>query len=649
MESQARSGLQPYVVAVGTVAAVVGVKLLLNPLIGRDTPFLLLFAPVMAAAWRGGLSGGLFATGLSALAATWFFLPPQGVFSIGPQQAIQIAVFLVEGWLIASLCATVQQGRAALEGRVHERTQDLSEANQALQAEIVERKRVEAALQQSAAEINDLYNQAPCGYHSLDAEGVFTRINDTELAWLGYERDELVGKRRFADLLTPGSLATFHENFPRFKEQGAVWGLEFEMIRRNGSAFWVLLNAAALRDAAGGYVESRSTLFDISARKQSEERLAQLGAIIDSSEDAIIGKTVEGVITSWNRGAERLYGYAAEEVVGRHISILVLPERPDEAPYILGRIRRGEPVEHYETVRVRKDGSKVHVSLTISPIRNSAGEITGASTIGRDITDRVLAGEKLQSYARELERSNLELQQFASVASHDLQEPLRKIRAYGDVLREDCYDALGAEGRDSLDLIQNAAARMQALIDGLLLLSRVSTKAQPFSRVDLEEVAQEVLADLELRLQETGGRVEIGELPIVEADPTQVRQLLQNLIANALKFRREDEPPRVRIHSERLNGQDDSVARGPGSEEVWRIMVQDNGIGFEEKYLDRIFNPFQRLHSRTAYEGTGIGLAICRRIVERHGGTITARSAPGEGATFIVTLPARRPQERTHE
>jgi signal transduction histidine kinase len=241
--------------------------------------------------------------------------------------------------------------------------------------------------------------------------------------------------------------------------------------------------------------------------------------------------------------------------------------------------------------------------------------------------------ERLQQSTLELERSNRELQDFAFVASHDLQEPLRKIQAFGDRLKTKHGAALGADGIDYLARMQGAAHRMHTLINDLLTFSRVTSKAQPFVPVDLGRIATEVLSDLEERIERSGARVETGPLPTLDADPLQMRQLLQNLVANALKFHRAGETPVVKILA--------AVEKNGGAAQA-RITVADNGIGFDMKYLDRIFTPFQRLHGRSEYEGTGMGLAVCRRIVERHGGTLTAESAPGQGARFLVTLPVHQ-------
>ena len=243
--------------------------------------------------------------------------------------------------------------------------------------------------------------------------------------------------------------------------------------------------------------------------------------------------------------------------------------------------------------------------------------------------------EALRQSNTELERSNQELQDFAYVASHDLQEPLRKIQAFGNLLEDEYGPILGEEGQTYLGRMRNAASRMQGLINDLLTFSRVTTKALPFSPVDLNLIAREVVIDLETLIQATHGKVTIEPLPTIEADPLQMRQMLQNLLSNALKFHKPGVPPVVNISAQ-------AQVDAQTGEELYLIAVKDNGIGFDEKYLDRIFTVFQRLHGRGEYEGTGIGLAVVRKIVARHGGTITARSSVSEGSTFLATLPVRQ-------
>lgn len=262
---------------------------------------------------------------------------------------------------------------------------------------------------------------------------------------------------------------------------------------------------------------------------------------------------------------------------------------------------------------------------------------------GRDITSRKRAEEELKILAANLEVSNRDLQDFASVASHDLQEPLRKILAFGDRLRSKCSDTLSEQGQDYLQRMMDAAQRMRDLIDDLLTLSRVSSQGNSNVPVDLAAVVEQVISDLEVAIEQSGGRIEVGELPTIDADPTQMRQLLQNLISNALKFHKPDEPIVVKVKSRILDDyildddRDDAV--GAGVAKMVELTVEDTGIGFDETYSDRIFKVFQRLHGRDQYSGTGLGLAVCRKIAERHNGTITAKSKPGQGAKFIVTLP----------
>ena len=242
--------------------------------------------------------------------------------------------------------------------------------------------------------------------------------------------------------------------------------------------------------------------------------------------------------------------------------------------------------------------------------------------------------QELEVYSQELSRSNRELQNFAFVASHDLQEPLRKIRAFGDRLSARYGDQL-ADGNDYIQRMQSAAQRMSKLIEDLLAFSRISTRSRPYESVDLNTVVEEVLDDLQVKQEETGATIGVASLPVLSADPMQMRQLFLNLIGNALKFIRPDCPPQIAITCEEATSPE-GEQRSIG----YRISVRDNGIGFDEQFVDKVFSAFQRLHGRDVYEGTGIGLAICRRIVERHGGSISAASTPGEGATFEIFLPA---------
>lgn len=304
-------------------------------------------------------------------------------------------------------------------------------------------------------------------------------------------------------------------------------------------------------------------------------------------------------------------------------------------------IRKGTSILNCEQPLVMPDGEVKWLSRNKIPLKDTADNVIGMVGVNSDISERKAAEEKLRMAALQMERSNRDLQDFASVASHDLQEPLRKILAFGDRLRVKCQEGLGENGRDYLERMTSAAERMQKLIQSLLTLSRVTSRALPFGEVDLKKIVEEVVSDLEVRIEQSGAVVDIGNLPTIEADPNQMRQLFQNLIANALKFQKPGATPAVSVSGKIVEMQENQQGGGSGSK-VCQIMVSDNGIGFDQKFAERIFVVFQRLHGKLEYEGTGIGLSVCRRITERHGGTIHAKSEDGAGATFIVTLPVKQ-------
>lgn len=254
--------------------------------------------------------------------------------------------------------------------------------------------------------------------------------------------------------------------------------------------------------------------------------------------------------------------------------------------------------------------------------------------------ERMEQEAELKAYARDLERSNQELRDFTFIASHDLQEPLRKIQAFGELLRDRYADDLDARGEDYIQRMQNAASRMQMLLEELLTFSRVTTKAQPYTRVDLNQVIKTVLGDLDMQIEQSGAKISISELPTLDADETQMSHLFTNLLSNALKFHLPGTPPVVRVISSNVN---------LGGKEWCDIQIEDEGIGIEEKFHEKIFLPFQRLHGRNEFSGTGMGLTICKKIVDRHGGTIRVESSPGKGTCFIIRLPCLHDEERTGE
>ncbi len=388
---------------------------------------------------------------------------------------------------------------------------------------------------------------------------------------------------------------------------------------------------------------------DFAARRRAEEALKEernrLRNIIDAMADRVFVKDLGGRYVLDNI-AHREYLHLAEplDIEGKTVFDLFPPELAEQyAAADRAVIATGEPLLNREEPAIPPRGSKFAWILTTKvPLLDTDKKIVGTVGVSRDITERKLAEEKLRVFADQLERSNRELQDFASVASHDLQEPLRKIRAFGDRLKAKCGDALGDTGRDYLDRMQDAAGRMQTLIHDLLTLARVTSRAQPFVQVDLAEILWDVISDLDERIRQTDARIEVGTLPVIAADPLQMRQLFQNLLSNALKFQRPGQTPIVGVAGKIFESLDLQSPSGAVGDKVCKIIVQDNGIGFDEKYADRIFAVFQRLHAKHEYPGTGIGLAVCRKIADRHGGNIVAKGVEGAGATFVVTLPVKQ-------
>jgi PAS domain S-box-containing protein len=352
-----------------------------------------------------------------------------------------------------------------------------------------------------------------------------------------------------------------------------------------------------------------------------------LASIVEFSNDAIISKDLNGIIQSWNRGAQRIFGYTPDEVIGKHISVLAPPDRLDEFPNILQRISSGERLDHYQTRRKTKDGRILSISLTVSPIRDATGRIVGASKIARDVTEQERYQAALRQANESLTRSNADLEQFAYSASHDLQEPLRMISTYGEMLQRKFGGQLGRQADEYIGYIVEGATRMERLLRDLRAFTHASRLGEPVTNgVDANGVLTESLANLSAAIQESGALVTHGPLPSVRIHQFQLEQLFQNLVGNAIRYRSERRPE-IHVSAERHDN-------------MWQFSVRDNGLGIDSEYQEQIFGLFKRLHSVADYPGTGMGLAICQRIVERAGGRIWVESSRGGGSTFLFTLPA---------
>ena len=376
---------------------------------------------------------------------------------------------------------------------------------------------------------------------------------------------------------------------------------------------------------------------DVTAKVRADAASAELAAIVQSSDDAIIGKNLQGIVTSWNAGAEKMFGYSAEEMVSRSITVLIPPDRKHEEADILGRISRGERLKNIETVRVTKSGRLIDLSLTISPIRDAAGRIVGVSKVARDITDRKRADEELRQLNEELEKriqertaelegTNRELEAFSYSVSHDLRAPLRHIEGYVELVVRHAGETLNEKSRGHLRTVSESVSEMGKLIDDLLDFCRMGKVEMRQVSVSLDQLVGETIAGLERDLEGRNVVWKRGPLPAVQGDPSLIRQVLVNLLSNAVKYTRPRNPAEIEIG---CAGEEDNEVV---------IFVRDNGVGFDMKYAHKLFGVFQRLHHADEFEGTGVGLASVRRIITRHGGRIWAESILDHGSTFFFTL-----------
>ena len=593
---------------------------------------------------------------------------------------------------------------------------------------------------------------------STDLEGRVVFANRAALSVLRATEQEIAGKH-FDEVFRIHNEYTNNavENpLRKVLAEGAVVGLANHTILTafDGTKIPIDDSAAPLR-APDGTLEGAVIVFrDITERRRSEEAARLLAAIVESSDDAIISKNLNGIVTSWNKGAERIFGYSAAEIIGRPISVIASPDRVDEMPKILARIRQGERIEHYETVRRAKNGSLVNISLTVSPVRDPEGRIVGASKIARDITGQVrvraqlaeqqqrlrvtlhsigdaviatdrnarvdylnpvaealtgwttaeaagkalheifhivneetrlaaedpatkvlahghvvglanhtvlisrdgreiaiddsgapirdehgqiigvvlvfrdigerrIAERQLAQQASDLRQINDELSQFAYAVSHDLREPLRNIANFSELLLQE-YGPADGESQVFANYIAEGVGRMESLLNDLLAYSQLGAAEKRLGRVDINGLVREVLADLHSAIEETGADIVVDPLPVVVGHSAQLSQLFQNLLSNAIKYRSAD-PPQIRIRAD-----EDSSH--------WTFRVADNGIGIASRYHKTVFGVFKRLHGK-GVPGTGIGLAICAKVVDRHGGRIWVESEQGRGSEFIFTIP----------
>jgi PAS domain S-box-containing protein len=504
--------------------------------------------------------------------------------------------------------------------------------------DVTERKRAEEKLARLNLQNELILSSAAEGILGLDLQGNHTFVNPAAARMLGYEVEELLGRP---------SHSTWHhtkpDGSPYPKEEceiytayrdGAVHRTSTEVFwRKDGTSFPVEYASTPINEqglVAGAVV----TFADITERKQAEESLRQseerFRVLFEQAADCILllEITPEGipVIRDANNATFRLLGYERDELIGQPVSLIEAApdasELVDERrKHVLSRL--GTTI--FEARHRCKDGTIRDFECSVTEMQ--IGSKTLAISVERDITERKQAEEDLKKTLADLERSNKELEQFAYVASHDLQEPLRMVSSYTQLLERRYKDKLDADAKEFIAYAVDGATRMQRLIQDLLAYSRVSSKGKPLNPTDCNAVLGQVRINLSVAIEESNARVTHDELPIVMADETQLVQVFQNLIGNAIKFCSE-EPPRIHVSAEK-------------NEKEWIFSVRDNGKGIDPQYHERIFVIFQRLQGKGEYPGTGIGLAICKRIIERHGGRIWVESEYGKGSTFYFTIPVR--------
>lgn len=454
--------------------------------------------------------------------------------------------------------------------------------------------------------------------YTKSPDAVITSWNPAAERLYGYAADEAIG-HPVAMLIPRERSGEDIVILARVLAGQRVDHFETDRLRKDARVVRVSLTVSPLHAPDGTVLGASVIARDITDRDRGDEARALLAAIVDDSDDAIYSKSPLGLLTSWNRAAEHLYGYSAAEAIGRPVAVLIPPHRKGEDTMVLGRILAGERIDHFETERVRKDGSIVPVSVTASPIRSSSGTILGASIVARDISGRLRTDLERARYLTALEDYN-------TIIAHDLTEPARTIAGFAEWLELRHGDALDERARGAVRQIRSSAERMQALIQGLREYARAGEVELHEQDVDLREVVDATLSGLSRRLEESGADVRVGELPTVRGDPLLLGQLVQNLLSNAVKFRGDD-PPAIEVDALR-----------DGASRVLR--VSDNGIGIPADAGPSIFGMYGRLHPRERYPGTGVGLAVVSRIAQRHGGRIWFEPRDGGGTRFCVSLPA---------
>ncbi|HZY82277.1 MAG TPA: PAS domain S-box protein [Cyclobacteriaceae bacterium] len=504
----------------------------------------------------------------------------------------------------------------------------------------------------------------------LDPDGRVVEWNRGAEKIKGYKSSEIIGQNFRVFYTEEDRAKGLPDNLMnQAKKEGSVTS-EGWRLKKDGGRFWASVVMTAIRNPEGELIGFSKVTRDLTERKRAEDALRTYAEELEVKNEelrlseeryhkmisevqdyAIILLSKNGDIEDWNAGAQFIKGYTAPEIIGKNFRLFYTEEdREKKVPEMLIDLATQNGRAQHEGWRVRKDGTKFWGSVTISAIHGNHDNVIGFTKVTRDLTEKKIAEDnlkrknvELEEMNKELNTMNKELSSFAYISSHDLQEPLRKIQTFSSRIMEVDEGKLSQKGIDYFNRIQNAAQRMRLLIDDLLSYSRANTAERKYEKTDLNKIIKDVLEDLENIIDEKKAVVECGSMPVMDVIPFQFHQLLLNLLSNSLKFIRPNSTPYILIRSSTVPANKVPGLQKKVSELYHHISVADNGIGFNQDYSQRIFDVFQRLHGREEYPGTGIGLAICKKIVENHYGTIAAEAKPGSGATFHIYIPMELP------
>jgi PAS domain S-box-containing protein len=628
------SVIKRYGLSVLFVAISLAATFLLQPSV-LVTP--LFFPAILLSAWVGGAGPGLLAALLATLALAYFFLPPAYSLRFDPAELPQLLVFFLSTVLVSSWSAarkraetSLQRARDELEAKVEERTADLSQSNEQLRTEIAERNRAEETLRRQA----NLLEQTHDAILVWEIPGAIIHWNHGAEQLYGFSKQEAIGRLSHDLLRTEHPMPA--ELFEAMIERHGTWTGELTHTTRDGRRIIVESRQVLMREADGRRLVLETNR-DITERKLAEEGLREQASLLSLTHDAIFVRDMSDVITYWNRGAEGFYGWMAEDAIGKRTHDLlrtIFPAPFDEINAELLRTGRWEG----DLVHTKRDGTKLIVASRWALQQNESGNPVAVLETNNDITERKRAEEEIRKVNEELEQrviertigleaANKELEAFAYSVSHDLRAPLRHMVGYAELLQKNASSILDEKCCRYTMMILDSAKRMGTLIDDLLAFSRVGRAEIQKTMVSLEQVVKEALSEVR---QETDGRNivwRIGALPEVYGDRSLLRLALINLISNAVKFTHTRPQAEIEIGS--VDGKKDEIV----------VFISDNGVGFDMKYVNKLFGVFQRLHRTEEFEGTGIGLATVQRIIHRHGGRVWAEGLVNKGATFYFSLP----------